>query len=61
MSKTTSYTTKTNENLIGIARRELGDSSRWQEIADLNENAFSGMHRTETYPDGEVIKLPSKH
>jgi LysM repeat protein len=30
------YTVKTGDTLISIASRELGDSKRWREIADLN-------------------------
>ncbi|MFE4413227.1 LysM peptidoglycan-binding domain-containing protein, partial [Streptomyces sp. NPDC056821] len=50
----TSYTvreTRPAESLWGIAQRELGDSERWREIADLNEGR--------TMVDGTVFRANS--
>jgi nucleoid-associated protein YgaU len=52
------YTTKPAESLAGIALRELGDESRWVEIAKLNEEMFPDMRRSDYYPCGAVIELP---
>jgi len=49
------YQIKKNDRYISIAREELGDASRWEEIYELNKEKFpdAGMIR-----EGVRIKLP---
>lgn len=49
------YTVKAGDTLSAIAARELGDSSRWTDIADLN-----GIRDPRKLRVGQVLKLPAK-
>ncbi len=52
------YQIKKNDRYISIAREQLGDASRWEEIYELNKEKFpdAGMIR-----EGVRIKLPMGH
>ena len=50
-----SYTVQSGDNLSRIAKNELGKSSRWQEIADLN-----GLSGDSVLRIGQELKLPSR-
>jgi nucleoid-associated protein YgaU len=41
------------EDLLSVAARELGDASRWHEIADLN-----GIRDPRAITRAQVIRLP---
>ncbi len=49
------YQIKKSDRYISIARRELGDASRWQEIFELNKDKFPDPGRIR---EGVRIKLP---
>ncbi|MBO7680604.1 MAG: hypothetical protein J6S75_13155, partial [Thermoguttaceae bacterium] len=50
----TTYTTKANDNLLTIAESELGDSTRWAEIRNINPD----KNLAGSIPPGTVIYLP---
>ena len=54
------YITKPAESIVGIALRELGDESRWQEIRDLNVEEYPAMLGPDYYPVGTAIVLPER-
>lgn len=47
------YTVKEGDTLGGIAARELGDSTRWREIADLNK-----IHNPRKLIIGHKLRMP---
>lgn len=49
------YQIKKNDRYISIAREQLGDGARWQEIFELNKEKFPDPSRIR---DGVKIKLP---
>jgi len=49
------YSVGTAESFKGIALRELGDESRWIEIAMINEGAMPGLY---PFFPGETINMP---
>jgi nucleoid-associated protein YgaU len=49
-----SYTVQKNDSYYSIAKKELGNASRWKEIEKLNNIASEDLHV------GKVIKLPAK-
>lgn len=51
----TGYTIKAKDTLSAVARRELGDASRWKEIVKLNPGLDPGHLKI-----GAKIKLPLK-
>jgi len=53
----TSYTVKAGDNLTTIAKVQLGDSSRWKEIYELNKDALG--NDPDKVEVGTVLKLPS--
>ena len=54
-SSTGTYTVKSGDCLMGIARQRLGDPHRWREIANLN-----GIGPPYTIYPGQVLKVPQK-
>lgn len=52
------YTTTPGESVMGIANRELNNSLRWTEIAELNADRFPGMRHFDYYPVGTVLRMP---
>jgi nucleoid-associated protein YgaU len=52
-----SYTVKAHEGLMGIARSQLGNEHRWQEILKLNPEIQPPDYRLKV---GQIIKLPAK-
>ncbi|MCH9001222.1 MAG: LysM peptidoglycan-binding domain-containing protein [Planctomycetes bacterium] len=50
------YQIKKNDRYVSIARNELGDESRWQEIFELNKKTFPDPSRIRS---GVRIKLPA--
>ena len=52
--RTSTYTTKANDTLWGIARDQLGDPTRWREVADLNYGRR--MNDGRTFVDGDRIQ-----
>jgi nucleoid-associated protein YgaU len=48
-----SYPFGAGETLVRVAARELGDATRWTELADLN-----GIRDPRAVPFGQVIRLP---
>lgn len=55
--KLTTYTTESAESLAGIAIRQLGDESKWTQIARLNSNQFPEMNAHDYYPFGTEIVI----
>ncbi len=53
------YETRPAESVAGIAKRQLGDESRWVEIRDLNAHAFHDMGPHDYYPVGTVLTMPA--
>ena len=53
-----SYVTTPGESVAGIALRQLGDESRWEEISDLNAHAFPDMGPHDYYPVGTELVMP---
>ena len=53
-SATREYTIKSGDSLTKIAKNELGNMSRWKEIADLN-----GLKKPYTIYAGKKLKLPA--
>ena len=53
-SSTKNYVVKKNDSLSKIARDELGDMSRWKEIAELNN-----LKEPYTIYEGKTIKIPA--
>ena len=53
-NSTHKYTVKAGDSLWGIAKSQLGNGARWDEISKLN-----GLKSTVIHP-GQVLKLPSK-
>ncbi len=49
----TSYVVVKNDSLFSIAKKVLGDSSRWREIYEANKDIFSNPDRI--YPGQELI------
>lgn len=49
------YQIRKHDRYIGIAREQLGDASRWREIAELNKDKFPDPQRIR---EGVRIKLP---
>ncbi|SFE96125.1 Nucleoid-associated protein YgaU, contains BON and LysM domains [Paenibacillus algorifonticola] len=49
------YTLVSGDTLIGVARKQLGDESRWKEIQKLNGIADSELRKLQI---GRVLKLP---
>ena len=43
------------DNLVGIARQELGDPSRWEELRDMNKDRFPDPRLIR---EGVLIRLP---
>ena len=52
-----SYTVKSGDTLMTIARSELGSSNRWQEILDVNKQS---LVKPEQLKIGMVLKLPAR-
>ena len=52
-SKGSAYTVRKGDTLYSIAQRELGNKSRWQEIAALNGG-------NDSLSPGATIKLPAR-
>lgn len=52
-----SYTVKAHEGLMSIARTQLGNQHRWQEIVKMNPEIQAPDYRLKV---GQVIKLPAK-
>ncbi len=50
------YTVRTGDTLIGIAKRELRDPTRWYDIFDMNRDVLSSPDELKP---GMVIRLPS--
>ena len=50
------YQIKKNDRYVSIARDELGDEARWQEIFELNKKTFPDASRIRA---GVRIKLPA--
>ena len=48
---------KAGDTLSGIAQRELGATTRWREIWDLNRSRFPNPHLIEV---GDTVVLPAK-
>jgi nucleoid-associated protein YgaU len=51
------YTVQSGDSLWRIAKRSLGDESRWREIFELNRNTLKSPDRLAI---GQVLKLPPK-
>jgi len=51
------YEVKSGDSFYGVARDVLGDSSRWQELFELNKDAVNGDPKR--LKVGQVIVLPS--
>ncbi|BBH19862.1 peptidoglycan-binding protein LysM [Paenibacillus baekrokdamisoli] len=51
------YTLKSGDSLILVARKQLGDSGRWKEIQKLNEISDAQLKKL---PIGKVLKLPKR-
>ena len=49
------YVVRNRDTLVGIAKRELGSSLRWQEIARLNKDVLNGTTRI---VEGMRLRLP---
>jgi 2',3'-cyclic-nucleotide 2'-phosphodiesterase (5'-nucleotidase family) len=56
VKKTTTYKVVSGDVLWKIARDQLGDASRWNEIYELNKDILSSPHRI--HP-GQTLKLPN--
>ncbi|QDU33128.1 LysM domain/BON superfamily protein [Poriferisphaera corsica] len=54
-SSSKTYTVRSGDSLIRIAKRELGDGSRWQEIFDLNKATLKSPDAIKV---GQTLKLP---
>lgn len=54
---TRSYTVQKGDGLMAIARTQLGNASRWREIAALNPEVQPPAYALKV---GQVIKLPAK-
>ena len=50
------YQVKKNDRYVSIARRELGDASRWREIYEINKGSFPEPDKIR---DGVRIRLPA--
>ena len=50
------YQIKKNDRYVSIARNQLGDASRWQELFELNRDKFPDPQRIR---EGVRIKLPA--
>lgn len=55
MATTVSYTIQPGDSLSSIARDKLGDTSRWQDIYNLNKTIISNP---DVVTAGMVIQLP---
>ena len=51
------YTVQAHDTLFSIARKQLGDTHRWKDIAKLNPDVTPPSY---TIKPGRVIKLPEK-
>lgn len=51
------YTVQKGDGLMSIARTQLGNASRWKEIAALNPEILPPAYAIKV---GQVIKLPAK-
>lgn len=51
------YTVQAHDTLFSIARKQLGDTHRWKDIAKLNPDVAPPSY---TIKPGQVIKLPEK-
>jgi len=49
------HITRAGESIVGIAVRELGDGTRWQEIRDLNAEEYPDMLGPDYYPVNTLI------
>jgi len=54
------HITRAGESIVGIAVRELGDGTRWQEIRDLNAEEYPDMLGPDYYPVNTLIVLPER-
>ena len=54
--KAASYTVKSGDCLWNIAKKQLGDGSRWKEIYELNKDKIKNPNLI--YPD-QSLTLPS--
>jgi nucleoid-associated protein YgaU len=54
---TRTYEVQSGDSFYGVARDELGDSSRWRELFELNKEAVNGDPKR--LKVGQVIVLPS--
>ena len=50
-----SYTVQRGETLVSIAKKKLGSSARWPELAKLNEDSVPDPH---ALVPGTVIRIP---
>ena len=55
------YKTQPGESAMGIALRQLGNESRWQEIIDLNSERFPEQGPHDYYPIGTDLTMPTGH
>lgn len=53
---TSTYVVRKGDGLMSIARRELGDASRWREILKLNPE----IQDPDKIKVGQTLKLPAK-
>jgi LysM repeat protein len=51
------YTVKSGDSLWRIAKRELGDQSKWKQIYDLNKDRLKSPDQLKV---GQVLRLPER-
>lgn len=56
--KFTSYKTEPAESVAGMAIRQLGNESRWVDIAWLNSLKFPDIGPNDYYPVGTILIMP---
>ncbi|NJL31146.1 MAG: LysM peptidoglycan-binding domain-containing protein [Phycisphaerales bacterium] len=57
-TRSTTYTVKKGDTLYGIAQRELGNSTRWQDILNANKQQLKG--KATNLKPGMKLNMPSQ-